>query len=52
MGQEGVSDRMGGVTNGKVLAFGGVEDQLELMFREFWRMSWRFRGEMSLTSSA
>ncbi len=28
MGQEGVSDEMGGVTNGKVLAFSGVEVQL------------------------
>ncbi len=28
MGPEGVSDEMGGVTNGKVLAFGGVEVQL------------------------
>ncbi len=28
MGREGVSDEMGGVTNGKVLAFGGVEVQL------------------------
>ncbi len=28
-------------------------DQLVLMFREFWRISWRFRGDMmSLTSSA
>ncbi len=25
MGRESVSDEMGGVTNGKVLAFGGVE---------------------------
>ncbi len=25
MGREGVNDEMGGVTNGKVLAFGGVE---------------------------
>ncbi len=25
MGREGVSDKMGGVTSGKVLAFGGVE---------------------------
>ncbi len=28
MGREGVSDEMGGVTNGKVPAFGGVEVQL------------------------
>ncbi len=28
MGREGVSDEMGGITNGKVLAFGGVEVQL------------------------
>ncbi len=28
MGREGVSDEMGGVSNGKVLAFGGVEVQL------------------------
>ncbi len=27
MGREGVSDEMGGVTNGKVLAIGGVEVQ-------------------------
>ncbi len=27
-------------------------DQLALLFREFWRISWRFRGAMSLTSSA
>ncbi len=27
LGREGVSDKMGGVTNGKVLAFGGVEFQ-------------------------
>ncbi len=27
-------------------------DQLALLFREFWRVSWRFRGAMSLTSSA
>ncbi len=44
MGREGVSDEMGGVTNGKVLAFGGVRssllslDQLALLFREFWRI--------------
>ncbi len=25
MGRKGVSDEMGGITNGKVLAFGGVE---------------------------
>ncbi len=30
MGIEGVSDEMGGVTNGKVLAFGGVEVQLPI----------------------
>ncbi len=30
MGREGVSDEMGGVTNGKVLAFGGVEVQLPI----------------------
>ncbi len=30
MGREGVSDVMGGVTNGKVLAFGGVEAQLSI----------------------
>ncbi len=28
--EEGVSDEMGGVTNGKVLAFGGVEVQLPI----------------------
>ncbi len=28
MGREGVSDKMGGVTNVKVLAFGGVKVQL------------------------
>ncbi len=30
IGREGVSDDMGGVTNGKVLAFGGVEVQLPI----------------------
>ncbi len=30
MGREGVSDKMGGVTNVKVLAFGGVEIQLPI----------------------
>ncbi len=30
MGKEGVSDEMVGVTNGKVLAFGGVEIQLPI----------------------
>ncbi len=30
MGREGVSDDMGGATNGKVLAFGGVEVQLSI----------------------
>ncbi len=38
MGREGVSDEMGGVTNGKVHAFGGAEvqllDQLALTFRQ------------------
>ncbi len=29
-GLEGVSDEMGGVTNRKVLAFGGVEVQLSI----------------------
>ncbi len=28
MGREGLSDEMGGITIGKVLAFGGVEVQL------------------------
>ncbi len=30
MGREDVSDEMGGVTNGKMLAFGGVEVQLPI----------------------
>ncbi len=30
MGREGVSDEMGGITNGKVLAFGRVEVQLPI----------------------
>ncbi len=30
MGRKGVSDEMGGITNGKVLAFGGVEVQLPI----------------------
>ncbi len=30
MGREGVSDEMGRVTNGKVLAFGGVKVQLPI----------------------
>ncbi len=30
MGLEGVSDEMGGFTNGKVLAFGGTEVQLSI----------------------
>ncbi len=30
MEREGASDEMGGVTNGKVLAFGGVEVQLPI----------------------
>ncbi len=30
MGREGVSDEMGGITNGKVLAFGEVEVQLPI----------------------
>ncbi len=50
MGSEGVSDEMGGVTNGKVLAFGGLRsssqslDQLALLFREFWKLPWRCPG--------
>ncbi len=58
MGREGVSDEMWGVTDGKKLAFGGVEVQLSIFgpasaaVREFWRISWRCRGAMSLTSSA
>ncbi len=51
MGRKGVRDKVGGATNGKVLVFGGV-DQLELTFRELWRMSWRLRWAMILTSSA
>ncbi len=49
---------MGGVTNGNVLAFGGVDVQLPMFgpagadVKEFWRISWQFRGAMSLTSSA
>ncbi len=31
MGREGVSDGMGGITNGKVLAFRGVEVQLPIL---------------------
>ncbi len=30
MGRASVSDEIGGVTNGKVLAFGGVEVQLPI----------------------
>ncbi len=30
MGREVVSEDMGGITNGKVLAFGGVEVQLPI----------------------
>ncbi len=30
MGREDVSDEMGGVSNGEVLAFGGVEVQLPI----------------------
>ncbi len=30
MGRGGVSDEMGGITNGKVLAFGGIEVQLPI----------------------
>ncbi len=30
MGREGISDEMGGVANGKVLAFGGAEVQLPI----------------------
>ncbi len=30
MGREGASDETGGVTNGKVLTFGGVEVQLPI----------------------
>ncbi len=30
MGREGVSNEMGGVTNGNVLAFGGVDVQLPM----------------------
>ncbi len=61
MGGEDVSDEMGGVTNGTVFDLVGLRsssqslDQLALMFREFWKISWRFRGgggAMSLTSSA
>ncbi len=44
---EDVSDEMGGVTDGKVLAFGGVEVQLPIFGPER-----RFRWAMSLTSSA
>ncbi len=46
MEREDVSDEMGGVTTGKALVFDGVEvhlyifDQLALMIREFWRISW------------
>ncbi len=29
-GQEGISDEIGGVTNGKVLSFSGVEVQLPM----------------------
>ncbi len=30
MGREGVSDEMGGITNGKVIAFGGIEVQIPI----------------------
>ncbi len=53
MGRVGVSDEMQGVTSGTVLAFSGVEVQHPIiMLREFWRVSWRFRETLSLTSSA
>ncbi len=58
MGREGGSDELREVPNGKVLDFGGVEvssqtlGQLVLTLRELGRMSLRFRGVMSLTSSA
>ncbi len=31
MGREGISDEMGGITNGNVLAFGRVEVQLPIL---------------------
>ncbi len=45
MGRQAVSDTMGRIANGEVLAFGGVElwlptlDQLARTFRELCRMS-------------
>ncbi len=48
MGREGVSANMGGVTNEKVLAFGGVEVQI-LIFRPAGAgiliISWWLRGQ-------
>ncbi len=46
MGREGVSDEIGGVTNGKVLAFGGVDLQLP-MFRPAGADVKEFRRAMS-----
>ncbi len=60
MGREGVSDEMGGVSNGKVLTFGGVEVQLPTpgpagadvkgVLENIMAVSWG--GAVSLTSSA
>ncbi len=58
MGREGVSDGLGELPMGRCSLLVGLRsssqsfDQPALLFREFWRISWRFRGAMSLTSSA
>ncbi len=50
MGQEGVSNEMGELPMGRCSPLVGLRsssqslDQLELMFREFWKISWRFQG--------
>ncbi len=58
MGREGVSDEMGGVTNGKVLAFGGVDAQFPITrpagadIKGVLENIMRFRGAKSLMTSA
>ncbi len=48
MGQESVSDEMGELPMGRCSPLVGLRSSsrfLPLMFREFWKISWRFQGE-------
>ncbi len=51
MGREGVSDEMGDLPMGRCSLLVRLKsssqslDQLALIFREFWRIAWRLRGE-------